>query len=100
MSNEMMPCDQNCTRDMDGICDPRCGERWADIIDAEQAQAKQERRAHLNALLARWAQWNRINSIARQACGMGWTFAVVWDFRHYHVSRNPVRKAKYPAPGE
>ena len=29
-----------------------------------------------------------------------WTFAVVWDFRHYHVSRNPVRKPKYPAKGE
>ena len=70
MSNEMMPCDENCTRDMDGICDPRCRERWADIIDAEQAQAKQERRAHLNALLARWAQWNRINSMARLCCGM------------------------------
>ena len=70
MSNEMMPCDENCTRDMDRICDPRCRERWADVIEAEQAQARKERRAHLIALLARWAQWNRINSMARMACGM------------------------------
>jgi len=29
-----------------------------------------------------------------------WTFAVVWDFKRFHVSKNPVRKPKYPAPGE
>lgn len=66
----MLDCDQNCTRDMDGICDPRCRERWADRIDAERAQARKRRREHLTRLLARWAQWNRINSMARLCCGM------------------------------
>ena len=66
----MIDCDQNCTRDLDGICDPRCRERWADLIDAEQAQARKRRREHLLRFFARWAQWTRINSMARQACGM------------------------------
>ena len=65
-----MDCDQNCTRDMDRICDPRCRERWADVIEAEQAQARKERRDHLRRLFARWAQWGRVNAMARMACGM------------------------------
>ena len=48
MNNEMMPCDQNCTRDMDGICDPAAG-TVGGHHRCGQAQAKQERRAHLNA---------------------------------------------------
>jgi hypothetical protein len=29
-----------------------------------------------------------------------WEIAVVWDFKRFHVSKNPVRKPKYPAKGE
>jgi hypothetical protein len=29
-----------------------------------------------------------------------WTFVVVWDWKHYHVSKNPIRRKKYPATGE
>ena len=65
----MIDCDPECTRDLDGICDPACRERWADRIDAEQAQARKRRREHLTRFFARWGQWNRINSIARMACG-------------------------------
>ena len=65
-----MDCNMECTRDMDGICDPRCRERWADLNDAERAVARKARREHLHRLMARWAQWNRINSMARMACGM------------------------------
>ena len=64
-----MDCDPNCTRDMDGICDPACRERWADLIDQERERAKEERRAHLVRFFSRWAQWRRVNAIARQACG-------------------------------
>lgn len=63
-------CDPECTRDMDGICDPRCRERWADIIEEEQARTRKERRDHLRRLFARWAQWGRVNAMARMACGM------------------------------
>lgn len=35
-----MNCNPDCTRDLDRICDPACRERWADIIEAEQAQAR------------------------------------------------------------
>jgi hypothetical protein len=29
-----------------------------------------------------------------------WEIAIVWDFRHYHVSKNPTRKPKYQTRGE
>ena len=29
-----------------------------------------------------------------------WEIVVVWDFSRFHVSKNPVRKPKYPAKGE
>jgi hypothetical protein len=29
-----------------------------------------------------------------------WEIAVVWDFKRFHVSKNPVRKAKYQTKGE
>ena len=63
-------CDENCTRDLDGVCDPRCRERWAGVIEEEQARTRKERREHLHRLMARWAQWGRVNAMARMACGM------------------------------
>ncbi len=65
----MIDCDPNCTRDLDGICDPACRGRWADLIDQEREWAKRVRRAHLSELLARWRRWTVVNAIARQACG-------------------------------
>jgi len=29
-----------------------------------------------------------------------WEFVIVWDFSRFHVSKNPVRKAKYQTKGE
>jgi len=29
-----------------------------------------------------------------------WRIAIVWDFKHFHVSKNPVRKAKYQTKAE
>ena len=52
----MLDCDPECTRDMDGICDPRCRERWADLIDQERDREKRERREHLSDLFARWSR--------------------------------------------
>jgi hypothetical protein len=66
----MIDCDQNCTRDLDGICDPACRERWADLIDAERERAKRVRREHLIRFFSRWRRWTAINSMAQQACGM------------------------------
>jgi len=29
-----------------------------------------------------------------------WEFVIVWDFSRFHVSKNPIRKAKYQTKGE